>query len=124
MFTSMGFFDRFRRKKAEYLSPSELSFTQLDITERFDEHLNLTKEEWITTTPLNSFVTDSPGLPLADASAGEIYAIAQRLSEIREQFQLDDGVYCPICHIANVDNEKLRIPCPKCGRELLAFGWT
>jgi hypothetical protein len=120
----MGFFDRFRRNKTEYLSPKELNFTQLDFTERFDDHLTLTKEEWIPTTPMNSFVPDSGGLPSPDAPVGEVYAIAQRLSEIRERFQMDDGVYCPICHIANIDFQKLRTPCPKCGRELLAFGWT
>jgi hypothetical protein len=34
------------------------------------------------------------------------------------------GVYCPVCHIANVDLGRLRTPCPQCGRPLLKFGWA
>lgn len=117
----------FRKKeKVKYVNPNEIGFTQVDITETFDDHLTLSKEDWIETVSLNSFASGPPGnLPPADASEDEVYRIASDLSKIRETLNLpDDGVYCPVCHIANVDIENLRTPCPKCGRPLLAFGWT
>ncbi len=50
----------------------------------------------------------------------EVYRRASSLSELRESIPIDgDGVYCPICHIANIDLGKLRTPCPRCGRGLL-----
>ena len=115
-----------KKKKVEYLDPNELNFSQVDITEAFDDHLTLSKEDWIDTVPLNSFTSGPPGnLPRADASDDEVYRIASGLSQIRETFNLpDDGVYCPVCHIANVDISNLRSPCPKCNRPLLAFGWN
>ena len=65
------------------------------------------------------------GLPPVGASDDEVYRIAEQLSRIRESVPIpDDGVYCPICHIANVTLARLRAPCPKCERELLkAPGW-
>jgi hypothetical protein len=67
---------------------------------------------------------ESVGLPSLAADADEIYRIASALSAIRESLPLErDGVYCPVCHIANIDRSKLRTPCPKCGRALLQFGW-
>ena len=115
-----------KKKKVEYLDPNEVNFTQVDITETFDDHLTLSNDDWIDTLPLNSFMSGAPGnLPPADASDDEVYRIASGLSQIRETFNLpDDGVYCPVCHIANVNINNLRTPCPKCNRPLLAFGWN
>ncbi len=104
----------------------EFQFSQLDITERFDDNVSFSAEQWITTIPLNENHPnpESQGLPKATATVDETYLIASKLSRIRESIHLpNDGVYCPVCHIANVDLMKLRTPCPKCGRELLQFGW-
>ena len=112
------------------MPPGELSFTQLDITESFGDNLRLKPEDWIETVPLNKLnnetVTSGHAnkLPPVDATDEAIYSMASRLSEIRESLVIpDDGVYCPICHIANVELSKLRTPCPKCERLLLKFGW-
>lgn len=115
-----------RRPVAKILDPSEIQCTQVDITERFGDNLSLGSDEWIATTPLNasSPEPERSGLPRVDATADEVYLIARRMSAIRESLPLeDDGVYCPICHIANTDRRRVRTPCPKCGRELLQFGW-
>ncbi len=116
-----------RLRKIELIDPEALSYSQLDITDRFDDNANLGADEWISTTPLNSTIMnpEASGLPSSDASAEEVYREASRLSELRESIPIpDDGVYCPICHIANIDLGKLRSPCPQCGRALLKFGWT
>ena len=113
--------------KIQMMDPKELRYSQLDITERFDDHLTLEVDDWITTTPLNASLPDpeSSGLPPVDAHNDEVYRIAASMSELRESIPLpDDGVYCPICHIANIDLGRLRTSCPKCGRDLLKFGWT
>lgn len=123
----MGFWPFKRKQKVEYIDPSELNYTQVDITERFADHQNLSKDEWIETIPMNEYIghDNNGNLPALGASDHEIYRVALGLSELREQFQLsDDGVYCPVCHIANIDLEKLGKNCPKCERPLLAFGWT
>jgi hypothetical protein len=116
-----------RLRKIELMDPKTISFSQLDITERFDDNESLHADEWITTTPLNERIEDpeSSGLPSRDADSEEVYRVACTLSKLRESIPIpSDGVYCPICHIANVDLAKLGTPCPKCGRELLKFGWT
>ena len=116
-----------RLRKIQMVDPKDLRYSQLDITERFDDHLTLDVDDWINTTPLNSRLPapESSGLPSVEAGDDEVYRIAIGMSELRESIPLpDDGVYCPICHIANIDLEKLRTSCPKCGRELLKFGWT
>ena len=106
------------------LPPGELSYSQLDITERFDDHLHLKPEDWISTAPLNKLVPNGKGLPPVSANADEVYTAAGRLSQFRESISIpNDGVYCPVCHIANTQLAKLRTPCPKCGRPLLKFGW-
>jgi hypothetical protein len=100
---------------------------QVDITERFDDDQWLGPDDWIETAPINRTDPDpeSVGLPSLAADDEEVYRIASAMSAIRESLPLDrDGVYCPICHIANIDRGKLRTPCPKCGRALLQFGWT
>jgi hypothetical protein len=102
----------------------EISYSQLDITERFDDHLHLKPEDWIATIPLNKSVPKGKGLPPADASDEEVYQAAAKLSVFRESFAIpSDGVYCPVCHIANTQLARLHTPCPKCGRALLKFGW-
>jgi hypothetical protein len=117
----------FKKKQTpQTLPPGPISYSQLDITENFGDNLSLAADDWISTSPLNSRVPDpqSGGLPPVGASADEVYRIATELSRIRECLPIpSDGVYCPICHIANVELKRLRSPCPKCGRELLKFGW-
>jgi hypothetical protein len=103
-----------------------MSFSQVDITERFDDNQRLGADEWISTTPLSATISnpETMGLPSPTAGPEEVYLVASRLSELRESLPLpDDGVYCPVCHIANVDLGRLRTPCPRCGRPLLQFGW-
>jgi hypothetical protein len=103
-----------------------ISFSQVDITERFDDDQRLGSDEWISTTPLNATISnpEAMGLPSRGADADEVYRVASRLSALRESIPVpNDGVYCPVCHIANVDLGKLRTPCPQCGRALLKFGW-
>jgi hypothetical protein len=115
-----------RLRKVEKIATEAISFSQLDITDRFDDNLGLGADDWIPTTPLNANIRnpESSGLPSPDADAEEVYRVASKLSELRESIPIpDDGVYCPICHIANSDLGKLRTPCPQCGRELLKFGW-
>lgn len=110
--------------KTQTMPPGEISYSQLDITERFDDHLRLKPDDWIQTVALNKSVPSGKGLPPVDASADEIYAAAERLSKMRETISIpNDGVYCPVCHIANTQLAKLRTPCPKCSRPLLKFGW-
>ncbi len=106
------------------LPPGEISYSQLDITERFDDHLRLKPDDWIQTVPLNKSVPNGKGLPPVDAGADDVYKAAERLSRFRESISIpSDGVYCPVCHIANTQLAKLHAPCPKCGRALLKFGW-
>jgi hypothetical protein len=96
----------------------------VDITERFDDHLHLKPEDWIATVALNRSVPNGKGLPPVTASDDEVSNAAVRLSQMRESISIpSDGVYCPVCHIANTQLAKLRTPCPKCGRALLKFGW-
>ena len=116
-----------RLRKIENIATETISFSQLDITERFDDNARLGKDEWISTVPLNSTIPnpESAGLPSLHADSEEVYGVASKMSALRESIPIpNDGVYYPICHIANVDLGKLRTPCPKCGRELLKFGWT
>ena len=106
------------------LPPGEISYSQLDITERFDDHLRLKPDDWIQTIPLNQSVPNGKGLPPVTASEDEIYRAGELLSKLRESISIpNDGVYCPVCHIANTQLTKLRTPCPKCRRPLLKFGW-
>ncbi len=117
----------FKKKPVPHaMPPEQIQFSQLDITERFGDNLTLTADEWISTSPLNARIPDaqSQGLPPIGASEDEVYRIADSLSRIRESLPIpNDGVYCPVCHIANVTLALLRTPCPNCGRELLKFGW-
>jgi hypothetical protein len=112
--------------KKSIAQTSKIKFTQLDITENFGDNLRLKPDDWIETIPLSK---DNPnptqiGLPARDATDEEIYAIGKDMSSLREQIRRqDDGVYCPICHIANIQLNKIDSPCPKCNRLLLRFGW-
>jgi hypothetical protein len=113
-------------RKKEESTVDAMSYSQADNTEAFGDNERLGPDDWIATVPLNA-TTENPesmGLPPADAGADEVYRVASRLSELRESIPIpNDGVYCPVCHIANIDLGKLRMPCPQCGRALLKFGW-
>ncbi len=112
--------------ETQMMGPGQISYSQLDITERFGDNERLKPDDWISTQPLSKTTPNSQasGLPPADATNDEVYAIASKMSQIRESIAIpSDGVYCPICHIANVQLAKLHSPCPKCGRPLLKFGW-
>ncbi len=107
------------------------SYTQVDTTERFGDDEGLDPNDWIDTIPLNQMLQKSVpdptqwGLPALGASDDEAYAIASRLSVFRESAHLpNEGVYCPICHIANTQIARLHTSCPRCERPLLQFGWT
>jgi hypothetical protein len=113
------------KRKAQF-GEGPISFSQVDFTEGFADDERLGPEDWISTKPLNARTQnpESMGLPSLAANANEVYRIASALSAIRESQPLvRDGVYCPICHIANVDLGKLRTPCPSCGGALLQVGW-
>ncbi len=113
------------RKKQKAPVPA-MMYSQVDITEAFGDDQRLGPGEWIATVPLNATTADpeSMGLPPAGAGADEVYRVASKLSELRESVPVpNDGVYCPVCHIANVDLGRLRTPCPQCSRPLLKFGW-
>lgn len=119
-------FKKRQAAESQHLSSEAVLYSQLDVTESFGGNLDLKAGDWVATIPLNSMIDnpESSGLPPVNASADEIFGIASRLSSLRESFpDLKDGVYCAVCHIANVDISKLRTPCPKCGRDLLKFGW-
>ena len=59
-----------------------------------------------------------------EAPDDEVYQRALNMSRVRDRIgNPDDGVYCPICHKANIDLDKLGTPCPTCSRPLLRFGW-
>src|SRR3954469_26010762 len=96
----------FKKKAAtRTIPPGEISYSQLDITETFGDNERLKPDDWISTSPLNKMTPkgQASGLPPADATSEEIYAVAERLSRFRESLSLPkDGVYCPICHIANI----------------------
>ena len=107
------------------------SYSQVDITNGFDDNLRLGPEDWIETLPLNQRLEDSGknpqewGLSAVGVGEDEVYEVAARLSSLRERMPFpDEGVYCPICHIANTQIARLRTPCPRCGRPLLQFGWN
>ncbi|MBZ0113285.1 MAG: hypothetical protein K8J08_12545 [Thermoanaerobaculia bacterium] len=118
----------FNKSKAttRTIPSGENSYSQLDITESFGDNEGLTPDDWVSTSPLNEMTANAlvSGLPPADATDEQVYAVAERMSQLRESIPIpNDGVYCPVCHIANVQLARLRTPCPKCGKPLLKFGW-
>ncbi len=122
----------FKRKKdvPQQIDPSKLMFSQLDVTENFGDNTSLKPDDWINTQPLNTMPNpEIMGLPSQSATVDEVYGIGERLSKLRDDTAKDtglmqnDGVYCPICHIANTQLALLGQPCPKCKRPLLRFGW-
>src|SRR4051812_17043260 len=97
--------------ETQLMPPGQISYSQLDITESFGDYARLKPEDWIATLPLNKMTPNAQasGLPPADATDEQVYAVAARMSQIRESIPIpNDGVYCPICHIANVQLAKLR----------------
>jgi hypothetical protein len=116
-----------KRRDVEMVPVKDLNFSQVDITDRLADNIALNTSDWIPTSPLNREIPnpEQVGLPRLAADDDEVYAIASRLSGIRDLVQVpDDGVYCPVCHIANVDITRLGMACPQCGRGLLRFGWN
>jgi hypothetical protein len=115
-----------KKTKVGSAAPQAIMFSQVDSTETFGDNLRLGPEDWIETTPISVLGPglSSEGLPAPGASADEIYRVADRLSLLRESIPIaNDGVYCPVCHRANISLSRLRTPCPTCGRPLLKFGW-
>jgi hypothetical protein len=115
-----------KKPKPEMVPVNQISFSQLDITERFGDHLALSADDWIGTVPINARDPNPAemGLPPIGASDAEVYRVAEQMSRLREMLPTpNDGVYCPICHIANIALTRLGTPCPKCSRALLKFGW-
>src|SRR5947207_11258864 len=109
-------FNEKTKPETQMMPPGQISYRQLDITETVGDNERLKPEEWISTVPLNKTTPNgqASGLPPVDASDEEVYAAAARMSQIRESISIpNDGVYCPICHIANIQLAKLRTPCPK-----------
>ncbi len=106
--------------------PDDFRFSQLDITERFDDRNRLKPEEWINTIPLG-YQQIHQGVKInliSSEDPNEIYRVATSMSGTRNIINnVNDGVYCPICHRASIDLKKLGTPCPICGRSLLRFGW-
>ena len=118
------------KKKAEpatQVAPiKQILYSQVDITENFGDNEKFKPDDWIQTIPLNISTKDgkSRGLPAINASMDEVYSIAVKMSEMRASISIpNDGVYCPICHIANIQLSKLHAPRPTCNRPLLKFGW-
>jgi len=83
--------------------------------EPFKTHLNAQK--------LDLYLRISPELYLKRlmiAGFEKVYEIGMQLSFLREQISnLPDGVYCPICHIANTSANKLHTPCPECRKKVI-----
>jgi hypothetical protein len=71
------------------MPPGQISFSQLDITERFDDHLHLNPEDWISTVPLNKSVPNGKGLPPVGASIEEVYKAATRLVALSQLLLTD-----------------------------------
>jgi len=67
------------------MPPGEISYSQLDITERFDDHLHLKPEDWISTVPLNKSVPNGKGLPPVDVSADEVYKAAGNCRSLEDR---------------------------------------
>lgn len=108
--------------------------TQLDMPRDVTEQLRIQSEDWVPCVPIRgkntAYIYDQ--LPTTDLTDEETYTLAKQLSDVwNERISKSDhplqkigGVYCPVCHIASIDLDKLGLPCPKCKRELLRFNWT
>lgn len=116
--------------KIQMLDPRELHYSQLDFYDLTGVRPKLGPDEWVKTIPFTEFYKDAygrNGLPEKNADIDTVYKVATKMSKVRESvlhLGKGDGVYCPICHIVNIQIEKLHTPCPECGRALLLFGWT
>ena len=96
------------KKKAtspeQSITPEAISFSQVDMTDRFGDNLALQPNDWIETAPLNARIKNpkSMGLPPSGATEEDAYRVADRPSRLRESMHIaNDGGYCPICHITN-----------------------
>jgi len=47
-----------RKKPLQQMDPKNISYSQTDITERFDDNLRLKPDEWIATTAINANIKD------------------------------------------------------------------
>ena len=58
-----------------FAPPQQISFSQVDITERFSDNLSLGPGDWIETAPLNASIPnpESQGLPAIGATEEEVY---------------------------------------------------
>jgi hypothetical protein len=57
----------FRKKvkvETQTMPANQISFSQLDITERFDDNARLGAEDWISTVPLNTRTRDAQAMGL------------------------------------------------------------
>src|SRR5947208_2182082 len=76
-------------------SAEAMSYSQLDITENFDDNLGLTPDEWIPTLPLNKTTRSgwAMGLPPARASEEEIYRLPQSCRRSESQYRFQTTAY-------------------------------
>src|SRR5262245_50356745 len=88
-----------RLRKVEKIATETISFSQLDITERFGDNQRLGKDEWISTTPLNSTIPNPElaGLPSPGADSEEVYRVASKLSALRESIPIGSSVLTDRC---------------------------
>jgi hypothetical protein len=65
------------------MSRNQISYSQLDITEKFGDDAQLKPEDWIPTMPLNNLTSrgQASGLPPIDASDEEVYTVAEKMSQ-------------------------------------------
>jgi len=102
-------------------------YGQLDVIEP-ERDVKMTSSDWVQTVPIivNDDYRETLGYAHKDDSPEEVYERAMMLSMVRNQHIKDDsdGVYCPLCHIANIELSKQGDPCPQCERPLLRFGWN
>ena len=79
----------FKRKQPatpEVPLPAKLSYSQVDVTERFGDNIGLQPDTWVATVPLNSHSSapEEMGLPPRGASEDDVFGIASALSRVRE----------------------------------------
>jgi hypothetical protein len=73
----MGFWPFNKKENIEQVDPATLNYTQVDITENFDDDLSFTDDDWIKTMHLNNFLgNDNQGnLPALGASTPGVWLV-------------------------------------------------